>query len=80
MAASRGPRPVSAFTGTDYASLAVMTLWFLLTACAFAAVLGALVACVDRWRESRLDEASPIQRRRTQAAATAMPAARKRAA
>ena len=31
-----------------------MSLTFLLAACAFAAVLGVLVACIDRWRDSRL--------------------------
>jgi hypothetical protein len=31
-----------------------MSVTFLLAACAFAAVLGVLVACIDRWRDSRL--------------------------
>jgi hypothetical protein len=31
-----------------------MSLTFVLAACAFAAVVGVLVACVDWWRESRL--------------------------
>jgi hypothetical protein len=31
-----------------------MSLGFVLTACAFALVLGCAVACVDRWREMRL--------------------------
>ncbi|HEY7518399.1 MAG TPA: hypothetical protein VIE36_08920 [Methylomirabilota bacterium] len=39
-----------------------MSLTFLLAACAFAAVLGALVACVDWWRESRLRVARPAPR------------------
>jgi len=39
-----------------------MSLTFLLTACAFAAVLGVLVACIDRWRESRLTIVRPVQR------------------
>jgi hypothetical protein len=39
-----------------------MSLTFLLAACGFAAVLGALVACIDRWRDSRLTLARPVQR------------------
>jgi hypothetical protein len=39
-----------------------MSLTFLLAACGFAAVLGALVACIDRWRDSRLTIVRPVQR------------------
>jgi hypothetical protein len=39
-----------------------MSLTFLLAACAFAAVVGALVACIDWWRESRLTVTRPVQR------------------
>jgi hypothetical protein len=39
-----------------------MSLTFLLAACAFAAIVGALVACIDWWRESRLSVARPVQR------------------
>jgi hypothetical protein len=57
-----------------------MSLTFLLAACAFAAVVGALVACVDRWRESRL-LARPVPRVGVPVGRTAVvPAARKRAA
>jgi len=59
-----------------------MSLTFLLAACAFAAVLGALVACIDRWRESRLTIAPPVQRVRVPVGrvSSAAPSARKRAA
>ena len=39
-----------------------MTLTFVLAACLFVAVVGALVACIDRWREARLTVARPGQR------------------
>ena len=39
-----------------------MTLTFVITACVFAAVLGALVAWVDRWRDSRLTLVRRVQR------------------
>ncbi|HXU88849.1 MAG TPA: hypothetical protein VFQ62_08360 [Methylomirabilota bacterium] len=58
-----------------------MSLMFLVTACAFVAVVGLLVAGIDRWRESRLTVARrvagvavPIGR------APSVPPARKRAA
>ena len=35
---------------------------FLIAACAFAAILGALVACIDRWRDTRLTLVRPVQR------------------
>jgi hypothetical protein len=58
-----------------------MSLTFLLAACAFVAVVGALVACVDRWRESRLTAARPVQRvGMAVARVPAVPARRKRAA
>jgi hypothetical protein len=34
-----------------------MSLAFMLAACVFALVLGCAVACVDRWREARLQAA-----------------------
>jgi len=45
-------------------------------------VLGALVACIDRWRESRLTIAPPVQRVRVPVGrvSSAAPSARKRAA
>jgi hypothetical protein len=55
-----------------------MSLWFVLGACAFVAVLGALVACIDRWREDRLTVVRPVARARVPV--TRLPAARKRAA
>ena len=59
-----------------------MSLTFLLTACAFAAVLGALVACIDRWRDSRLAIVKPVQRERVPVGrvSASVPSARKRAA
>jgi hypothetical protein len=39
-----------------------MTMTFVIAACLFAAVLGALVAWVDRWRDSRLTLVRPAQR------------------
>jgi hypothetical protein len=39
-----------------------MSLMFLLTACAFVAVVGLLVAGIDRWRDSRLTVARPMPR------------------
>ena len=59
-----------------------MSLTFLLTACAFAAVLGALVACIDRWRDARLRLAPPVQRVRVPVGrvSSEAPSARKRAA
>jgi len=42
--------------GMEHAVLTVMSLGFVLAACAFALVLGCAVACVDRWREARLRE------------------------
>jgi hypothetical protein len=56
-----------------------MSLAFLLAACGFAAILGVLIALIDRWRESRLSVphrvvAAPVVRVPT------APAPRKRAA
>jgi hypothetical protein len=42
--------------GMERAVLTVMSLGFVLAACAFALVLGCAVACVDRWRDARLSE------------------------
>jgi hypothetical protein len=58
-----------------------MSLTFLLAACVFVAIVGAAVAWADRWRDSRLGVARPLQRvgvpvRRT----PSVPATRKRAA
>jgi hypothetical protein len=36
-----------------------MSLGFLFAACAFALVLGCVVACVDRWRDARLVMSEP---------------------
>ena len=58
-----------------------MSLMFLLTACAFVAVVGVLVAGIDRWRESRLTVVRPIQRVRVPIGRMpSVPPARKRAA
>ena len=58
-----------------------MSLSFVLTACVFAAVLAAMVAWVDRWRETRLTVVRPVQRARVQLARVSVtPTARKRAA
>jgi hypothetical protein len=58
-----------------------MSLTFLLAACAFAAVLGVVVACIDRWRDSRLALVRPVQRVRVPVGrASAVPSSRKRAA
>jgi hypothetical protein len=53
-----------------------MSLVFVLGACVFAAVLGGLVAWIDRWREGRLRAAVPL----TIPAARPVPAPRDRAA
>jgi hypothetical protein len=39
-----------------------MSLTFLVAACVFVAVVGVLVAWIDRWRESRLTVARPLPR------------------
>jgi hypothetical protein len=58
-----------------------MSFSSVLIACAFAAVLGAVVACVDRWRESRLTVVRPVQRARVPVVRVpTAPTARKRAA
>jgi hypothetical protein len=58
-----------------------MSLTFVLAACAFVAVLGALVACVDRWRDARLMVTRPVQRVGIPVGPIpAAPATRKRAA
>jgi hypothetical protein len=58
-----------------------MSLTFLLAACAFAAVLGLLVAWIDRWRDSRLTLVPPVQRVRLSGGrVSSVPPARKRAA
>jgi hypothetical protein len=57
-----------------------MSLTFVLAACAFAAVVGVLVAGIDRWRESRLLSRA-VERIGVPVGRTpAVPAARKRAA
>jgi hypothetical protein len=58
-----------------------MSLTFLFAACAFVAVVGVVVACVDRWRESRLTLARPGDRVGVAVARVpSVPATRKRAA
>jgi hypothetical protein len=58
-----------------------VSLTFLIAACAFAAVLGALVACIDRWRDTRLTLMRPVQRVGLPVGrVSAVPSARKRAA
>jgi hypothetical protein len=58
-----------------------MSLTFVLAACVFVAVVGAVVACVDRWRESRLVVTRPAQRVGVpMGRIPAVPATRKRAA
>jgi hypothetical protein len=58
-----------------------MSLTFVLAACAFVAAVGALVACVDRWRDSRLVVTRPVQRVGIPVGRIpAVPATRKRAA
>jgi hypothetical protein len=69
--------------GTEVEQTEHMTLWSVVAACAFVAVLGALVACVDRWRDARLSVVAPVAGRRPVAPvarAAAVAAARKRAA
>jgi hypothetical protein len=55
-----------------------MSLAFLFAACLFVLVLGAVVACIDRWRDARLTVARPVQR--VGVPVVPIPAARKRAA
>jgi hypothetical protein len=58
-----------------------MTLTFVLVACTFAAVVGALVACIDWWRDARLTVVPPVHRVRVPVAhVRPVPGARKRAA
>ena len=58
-----------------------MTLTFLIGACAFAALLGVLVAWIDWWRDSRLAAVQAVRRARVpMARVPAVSAARKRAA
>jgi hypothetical protein len=58
-----------------------MSLSAVLTACVFAAFLAAMVAWIDRWRETRLTVVRPVQRARVQLARVPVaPTARKRAA
>lgn len=65
---SRSPVPpgfsavVSVLTGTENEAPACMSLTFVVVACVFVALVGALVACVDRWRDSRLALTRPLQR------------------
>ena len=56
-----------------------MSLTFLLAACLFVAVVGALVACIDRWRDARLAVTRPVRREEVGRIPT-VPAPRKRAA
>jgi len=66
----------------EHASGAIMSLAFVFAACAFALVLGCVVACVDWWRDARLAAprlraaAAPV----TEDAKPARPAAQRRAA
>lgn len=58
-----------------------MSLTFVLAACLFVAVVGVLVACIDRWRDARLAVARSASRVGVRAARVpTVPAARKRAA
>lgn len=56
-----------------------MSLGLVLGACAFAAVLSALVACIDRWRDARLIAVPRVAPARA-VRLTTLPATRKRAA
>jgi hypothetical protein len=58
-----------------------MSVSFVVAACAFVAVLAALVAWVDRWRESRLTVVRSLETSHAPVVAvTSVPAPRKRAA
>jgi len=58
-----------------------MSLTFVVAACVFVALVGVLVACVDRWRDSRLAVTRPLQRVGVRAGRIpAVPDSRKRAA
>ena len=57
-----------------------MSLTFVVAACVFVALVGALVACVDRWRESRLALTRPVQRLGVRVGRIPVPETRKRAA
>ena len=57
-----------------------MTLTFVFAACAFVALLGALVAWIDWWRDSRLAVHAVRRGRVPMTTVPAVPAARKRAA
>ncbi len=58
-----------------------MSLTFVLAACVFAAVVGVLVAWIDRWRESRLTVRRAVPRLGVPVAdMPSVPPARKRAA
>ena len=56
-----------------------MSFWFVVAACAFAAVLGVLVAGIDRWREARLTAVRAVPRAGVPISRVP-PTARKRAA
>ena len=56
-----------------------MSLTFVVAACVFVALVGALVAWVDRWRDSRLAVTRPLQRVGTPVGRI-LPDSRKRAA
>jgi hypothetical protein len=67
--------------GTENESAIDMTLTFVIAACAFAALLGALVAWIDWWRDSRLAAAHALRRARLpMTTVPTVSAARKRAA
>jgi hypothetical protein len=58
-----------------------MSLWFVVAACAFAAVLGLLVAGIDLWREARLTAVRAVPRAGVPIPRVpTVPTARKRAA
>lgn len=67
--------------GTENESRIGMSLRFVVAACAFAALLGALVAWIDWWRDSRLTAVRTGRRARVPIPQVpTVPAARKRAA
>jgi hypothetical protein len=65
--------------GTENESRIGMTLTFVIAACAFAALLGVLVAWIDWWRDSRLAAVHAVRRAPTARVPT-VSAPRKRAA
>jgi len=72
---------VRVLTGTENEAADGMSLTFVVAACVFVALVGALVAWVDRWRDSRLAVIRPLQRVGTPAGPVpAVPDSGKRAA